>query len=77
MEDIEAGSAPTHLHRVPARRSGQKTVAELLRQLDAREKPGITDTVFSVLFCRCQCGLVTTQRAFDDHTCIVDLSDDD
>lgn len=75
MEDIESGSAPTH--HVPARRSRQKTVAELLAQLDSCERPGITATEFSALFCRCECGLVTTQRAFDDHKCIIDLTDDD
>jgi hypothetical protein len=62
---------------MPARRSGQKNVAELLAQLDARVQPGITDTEFSALFSLCECGLVTTQRVFSDHKCIIDLSGDD
>jgi hypothetical protein len=67
LKDIEARPAPTH----------KKTVVELLAQLDARVQPGITDTEFSALFRQCECGMVTTRRAFSDHRCIVDLSGDD
>ncbi len=65
------------MHCVPAHRSGQKTVVELLAQLDARVQPGITATEFSALFHQCKCGLVTTRRVFGDHKCIIDLSGDD
>jgi hypothetical protein len=34
----------------PVRHSRQKTVSELLQQLDANIRPGITDTTFSTLF---------------------------
>lgn len=76
MEDIDPGSTPTrrvHAACLP----GQKSVAELLMQLDANERPGITGADFSALFRRCGCGLVTTRRAFDDHKCVIDLTGDD
>jgi hypothetical protein len=56
----------------PARSSKRPTVPDLLERLDSK---GITDTQFLALFARCECGLHITQRAFEGHTCIVDLSE--
>jgi hypothetical protein len=75
LEDINAETIPIRA----AGYSDQKTV-ELLAQLDARVLPGIPENQFSALFARCECGLVTTARAFNDHKCrvnIIDLTRDD
>jgi len=53
------------------------TDSELLRRLDSQVRPGITDTEFQKLFIKCECGLVTTQRSFEEHECIIDISDDE
>ncbi|KIM71671.1 hypothetical protein PILCRDRAFT_830210 [Piloderma croceum F 1598] len=76
MLDINAETIPIRA----AGYSDQKTVSELLAQLDARVLPGIPENQFSALFARCECGLVTTARAFNDHKCrvnIIDLTRDD
>lgn len=75
-EDINAETIPMRA----AGDSDQKTVYEQLAQLDARVLPGIPENQFSGLFARCECGLVTTARAFSDHKCrvnIIDLTHDD
>ena len=45
--------------------------------LDADSNPGIPLAEFWEIFTVCQCGLVTTRRAFPIHNkdCIVDLTD--
>lgn len=55
---------------------GRKTHGELFEQLDARVKPGIMTMQFKSIFTECECGMVTTQRAFFMHECIEDLSTD-
>ena len=55
---------------------GQKTSGELFELLDARVKPGITAAQFKALFTECECGMVTTRRAFAMHECILDVSTD-
>jgi hypothetical protein len=60
--------------------SGHKTASTLLVQLDSRLLPGVTEREFRSLFARCDCGMITTQRAFREHKClsdIIDLTGDD
>jgi hypothetical protein len=64
----------------PAHVSGGKTVSTLLALLDARLLPGVTEGEFRRLFAKCDCGLVTTQRAFRQHKClheVIDLTGED
>ena len=55
-----------------------KSMGELIGQLDARVKPGITGAQFRKLFYQCQCGIITTRRAFLMHECldVIDLTED-
>jgi len=52
------------------------TQTELLQRLDSETRGGITEIQFLRLFAKCECGLITTRRAFENHTCIIDISDD-
>jgi hypothetical protein len=76
MTDINADAV---LQRpAPARRAFRRT-EELLRKLDARERPGLSEVDFLRLFQKCECGYYTTRRAFEDHDCmneVVDLTKD-
>lgn len=63
-------------HRAPVRRD-RKSVLDLFELLDSR---GVTDADFKTLFVRCNCGLITTRRAFRKHNCqevVIDLTEDD
>lgn len=53
-----------------------KSMGELFEQLDARVKPGITTAQFRKLFNQCECGIITTRRAFRTHECleVIDLT---
>jgi len=51
---------------VGSRRSG---VSVLLKLLDSRVRPGVTEAEFQGLFVKCACGLYFTRRAFRDHIC--------
>ena len=53
------------------------TQGELLERLDSKTSPGITNTQLQRLLARCECGMITTRRAFRSHVCIIDISDDD
>jgi hypothetical protein len=65
--DINAYAIPQR--PAPALRPLHKT-DELLRKLDARECPGLSEQDFLRLFCRCVCGYYMTRRAFKDHDCM-------
>jgi hypothetical protein len=73
--DIDSESVP--VVQVPARlqthSAKRPTVSELLRRLDSQ---GITESQYQALsIVKCECGMIVTQKAFDTHTCIVDLSE--
>ena len=55
-----------------------KSMGELIGQLDAWVKPGITGAQFQKLFYQCQCGIIMTRRAFLMHECsdVIDLMED-
>jgi hypothetical protein len=66
--------------RAPSRGVGRSTVSELFEKLDARVRPGITKAELKRIIVMCECGLITTRRAFDDHDCqneVIDLTGDD
>lgn len=66
--------------RAPRRYAGRRTPEELFEQLNARINPGITLVQFRLLFVRCECGIVTTRRAFSNHGCrarAIDLTGDE
>ena len=76
--DINAGLVPRR--SPPVRFLGHRSITELLQLLDARVQPGVTVAEFRRLFVRCDCGLITTRRAFKEHVCskeIIDLTGDD
>jgi hypothetical protein len=55
-------------------------VFEMLAKLDSQEEPGLTIDQLQLLLVRCECGMVTTRRAFDHHEClheVIDLTADD
>jgi hypothetical protein len=63
----------------PVRIEGRRNVSNLLELLDSRVRPGVTEIEFRRLFVKCECGLILTKRAFNDHACsreVVDLTDD-
>jgi len=69
-ENILVVQVPTRLQTHSAK---CPTVSELLRRLDSQ---GITELQYQVLsIVKCECGMIVTQKAFDTHTCIVDLSE--
>lgn len=69
-ERVPVVQAPTRLQAHSIKRP---TVSELLRHLDSQ---GITETQYEALsIVKCECGMIVTQKAFDAHTCIVDLSE--
>jgi hypothetical protein len=72
VTDIDSESVP--VVKAPARlQTKRPTVSELLRRLDSQ---GITETQYRALsIVKCECGMIVTQKAFDAHTCIVDLSE--
>jgi hypothetical protein len=48
------------------------TVFRLLMRLDEIVNPGLTEEQFYGLFARCdRCGLITTRRAFQSHSCVM------
>ena len=52
-------------------------MSDLLERLDAT---GITQTEFKNIIVMCECGLVVTRRAFNEHDCrneVIDLTGDD
>jgi hypothetical protein len=57
--------------------------SELLLQLDAPTRPGLTENDFVALFARCHCGMIVTKRSFLAHYCqsikveIIDLTGED
>jgi hypothetical protein len=55
---------------VGGRRSG---VSVLLKLLDSRVRPGVTEAEFQGLFVKCVCGLYFTRRAFRVHICTLNL----
>ena len=75
---------PAPIHRTstpikPVRIEGRRNVSNLLELLDSRVRPGVTEIEFRRLFVKCECGLILTKRAFNDHVCsreVVDLTDD-
>jgi hypothetical protein len=70
MESVPVIQAPV---RARTRSTKRPTASELLARLDSQ---GITVTQYEALsIIICECGMVVTQRAFDAHTCIVDLSE--
>jgi hypothetical protein len=76
--DINEAIVPKR--RAPARVANRSTVSDLLGKLDARMQSGITKAEFKRIFAMCECGLITTRRAFDDHNCqneVIDLTGDD
>jgi hypothetical protein len=50
-------------------------VSELLDRLDSRVRPGLTVVEFQKLFFLCECGIITTRRAFEDHDCRIEIID--
>ena len=83
VEDIGNGAAQSLVvqRRAPKRprfNAEAKGTGELFEQLDARVKPGITGAQFRKLFYQCECGIITTQRAFHTHKCleVIDLTQD-
>lgn len=78
MIDINEGTFPKR--RAPTRSAGRDNVSDILKRLDARERPGISKAEFKGAFVMCECGLITTRRAFADHDClneVIDLTGDD
>ena len=63
--------------RAPKRVASRSVVSELLEKLDARVRPGITVAELKRIIAMCERGLITTQRAFDDHDCRNDLTGND
>jgi hypothetical protein len=60
--------------------ASSRSVSTLLALLDVRLLPGVTESEFGRLFVKCDCGLITTQRAFERHTClheVIDLTGDE
>lgn len=52
---------------------------DLLEKLDARVQPGVTQAELKSIIAMCECGLISTRRAFDDHNCqneVIDLTGD-
>ena len=62
-----------------------ETTLDRLIRLDSWVKPGLSEAEFRRLFYKCKCGLITTRRIFDKHTCtpprqpsiVIDLTSDD
>jgi hypothetical protein len=56
-----------------------RTASRLLRKLDNRVRPGITNEEFRSLVAKCgHCGLITTKRTFALHRCeieVIELTD--
>ena len=50
----------------------------LFEKLNAQVTPGITSEQFRKLFNQCECGIITTRRAFVSHICseIIDLTEE-
>ena len=63
------------LQRPPPALHPSHTTTKLLRKLDARVRPGISEVDFVKLFRRCQCGYYVTRRAFMDHECLNEVVD--
>lgn len=59
----------------PLRFIGRQVTSTLLELLDSRVRPGVTDDEFQRLFARCECGLISTKRAFRDHSCTKEVID--
>jgi hypothetical protein len=60
-------------------RSNRRSVSQLLGSLDSQVRPGITTEEFQGLFVKCECGLITTHRVFEEHVCareVIDLTSD-
>jgi len=48
--------------------------------LESRPYPGVTELEFYKLFAKCDCGLITTKKAFSKHRCqneVIDLTGED
>jgi hypothetical protein len=49
--------------------NGRGTFSVLLKLLDSRVRPGVTEAEFEQLFVQCECGCFCTRRAFENHAC--------
>jgi len=61
--------AEVDVHVVPAPANGGRSVANLLKLLDARVRPSVTEAEFKTLFVKCECQLIFTRRAYKLHIC--------
>lgn len=49
--------------------SNTPTIPTLLYRLNSAHRPGLEEKIFHRLFTRCECGIVSTTRTFEGHTC--------
>jgi hypothetical protein len=83
ITDISVDLVPSR--HAPKRTAHRDNASDLLERLDSRRQPGITFVEFQGLFARCKCGIITTRRAFEAHSCrirngpveVIDLTGDD